>query len=259
MREKIVAGNWKMNVLPSETNTLIKSIIDQMPSLPKNCHVVFGTPAISFANAKSAIEAGAKSNVWLGGQNFYPKSNGAYTGELSIPMLQDAGARAVIIGHSERRQYFAESNSFIKAKVDAALEANLLILFCCGEPLEVREAASEKDYVAQQLKESIFHLGAEVIASVVIAYEPIWAIGTGKTATTQQAQDMHAFIRSTIAAQYNHDVANKMVILYGGSCNASNAAELFSQPDVDGGLIGGASLKAETFVPIIEAMVAANA
>jgi triosephosphate isomerase (TIM) len=252
MRKKLVAGNWKMNVLPSEAAALINSITSQIPSLASHQMVAFCVPSLAIAASKQAMPS--QSNILLGAQNFYPKDNGAFTGEVSLPMLLDAGVQTVLIGHSERRGYFGESNAFLKEKVDATLQANMLPIFCCGEPLEIREANTEVEFVSTQIQDSLFHLSATDFQKVVIAYEPIWAIGTGKTASTEQAQQMHAAIRSKIAEQYGAEVADEITILYGGSCNASNAAELFSQPDVDGGLIGGAALKADTFLPIILAM-----
>jgi triosephosphate isomerase len=187
----------------------------------------------------------------VGVQNFYPLESGAFTGENSIAQIKDAGATAALIGHSERRMLFGEDEHLLKEKVNAALKHEIKIVFCCGEPLEIREAGSELNYVKKQLKDSLFHLTADELKKCVIAYEPVWAIGTGRTASTQQAEDMHAAIRSWIAEIYGLDTANDISILYGGSCNASNAKELFACPNVDGGLIGGASLKTETFMTIV--------
>jgi len=256
MRKKIVAGNWKMNLSLQEGKQLISDVVARLPLLTPQQQVVFCVPFTHLSGLAPLLEDGADQSVSLGAQNCHPKSSGAFTGEVSIPMLQEAGARYVIIGHSERRQYFGESNEFLKEKVDALLTANLQVLFCCGEPLEIREENTQNEYVAAQLKESLFHLTAEQLnGHITIAYEPIWAIGTGKTASTEQAQEMHGFIRSLLATQYGDDTAQSISILYGGSCNPANAVELFSCPDVDGGLIGGAALKAETFIPIIFAMV----
>jgi triosephosphate isomerase len=188
--------------------------------------------------------------ISLGIQNFHPKEKGAFTGEISVKQAKEIGASYALIGHSERRMYFSESNAFLKEKVDAALQYGLIPVFCCGEPLEIREAESQNVFVETQIEESLFHLSSDAIAQVVIAYEPIWAIGTGKTASSQQAQDMHAHIRSVLAKKYGEEVAQKISILYGGSCNPSNASELFACPDVDGGLIGGASLVASDFCTI---------
>jgi triosephosphate isomerase (TIM) len=254
MRKKIVAGNWKMNLLPAQGAALIADVNALQPIIAENNVVVFCTPFTHFTAAKQSIKAGNHANVLLGAQNCYHQASGAFTGEISLDMLQDCGVQAVIIGHSERRQYFAETNEMLRLKLDAVLAKSMMPLFCCGESLDVRNANQQNNFVAAQLQESVFHLSAEQIVYVVIAYEPIWAIGTGVTASTQQAQDMHAFIRSSIANQYGADIANQISILYGGSCNASNAQELFSQADVDGGLIGGAALKADSFVAIINAM-----
>lgn len=255
MRKKIVAGNWKMNLSIADACQLVEQVIAQAPTLDENKQVIFCTPFTHLSAIDDVLCDAEKNQFFLGAQNCNDKASGAYTGEISIAMLQDVGVDAVIIGHSERRQYYHEDASFLKAKVDALIAHDMQVLFCCGEPLDIREAGKQNEYVAQQLADSLFHLdAADIINHIVIAYEPIWAIGTGKTASTQQAQDMHAFIRAQIAQQYSPEVADAISILYGGSCNASNAKELFACPDVDGGLIGGAALKAETFVPIIEAM-----
>jgi triosephosphate isomerase (TIM) len=254
MRKKIVAGNWKMNLLPEDGSALINEIIAANAIVANQNKIVFCVPFTHIAQSNIAIKDCNNPNYLLGAQNCSQHASGAYTGEISLGMLQACGVGAVIIGHSERREYFAESNAMLKEKLDAVLAKNMMPLFCCGEPLEVRNANTQNDYVAKQLQESVFHLTPEQIAHVVIAYEPIWAIGTGVTASTQQAQDMHAFIRSLFSAQYGATIADQISILYGGSCNAGNAVELFSQADVDGGLIGGASLKAESFVAIINAM-----
>jgi triosephosphate isomerase (TIM) len=254
MRKKIVAANWKMNLLPAEGEQLINNVVNGLPILQEHKQVIFCVPYTHLALADKALQQFNNNKVSLGAQNFYAKPNGAYTGEISLGMLQTFGVQAVLVGHSERRIYFAENNAVLKDKVDYLLANNITPIFCCGEPLTIREAGSQNNFVLEQLQQSIFHLSAEQIAKVVIAYEPIWAIGTGVTASTQQAQDMHAYLRSAIAAQYNNTIADNITILYGGSCNDKNAAELFSQADVDGGLIGGAALKAETFLPIIQAL-----
>jgi triosephosphate isomerase len=195
-----------------------------------------------------------KTNVYIAAQNCYSKKSGAYTGEVSVEMLKSIDVPYVIIGHSERREYFLESNQLLAQKVSIALEYGLTPIFCCGEPLAIREANTQNEWVAKQLQESLYHLIAEQIKKVVIAYEPIWAIGTGKTASSQQAQDIHAFIRSQLAHQYGTSLAEEIPVLYGGSVKASNAAELFHQTDVDGGLVGGASLQAAEFTAIIQAL-----
>jgi triosephosphate isomerase (TIM) len=254
MRRNIVAGNWKMNLLPKQGGELIGQIGIEKPTIANNNFMICCVP---FTHVSIAVDAMRKLNLpnaMIGAQNCYHQASGAFTGEISLDMLQDSGVNAVIIGHSERRQYFAENNEMLKLKLDAVLAKNMMPLFCCGESLDVRNANAQNDFVANQLQESVFHLSATQIVKVVIAYEPIWAIGTGVTASTQQAQDMHAFIRSLLSKQYGENIANEISILYGGSCNASNAQELFSQPDVDGGLIGGASLKADSFVAIVNAM-----
>ncbi len=254
MRKKIVAGNWKMNLSSEEGRLLIQEITDRMPAMLDHQKVIFCTPFTHLSKAQTAINKSSTS-ILLGAQNCNPNASGAFTGEISISMLKEMDVKAVIIGHSERRQYFKEDHDFLKQKVDALVAENMLVLFCCGEPLNIREAGKENEYVAQQLMDSLYHLTADQMqANIVIAYEPIWAIGTGVTASTQQAQDMHAFIRKTLSEKYGEDTAQAITILYGGSCNASNAKELFACADVDGGLIGGAALKADTFLPIIEAM-----
>lgn len=214
--------------------------------------VVFGTPFIHLKSAADAIKG--KKNIHIAAQNCHTEEKGAYTGEISASMVVSTGADFVILGHSERRQYFKETNEQLAAKVDIALKHQLAPIFCCGEPLAIREKEKHVQYVSKQLKESLFHLSIDDFKKLAIAYEPIWAIGTGRTATTAQAQEMHEAIRKLLARKYGKRVANAIPILYGGSCNAQNAKELFSQPDVDGGLIGGASLKVDDFCTIISAM-----
>ncbi len=252
MRKQIAAANWKMNLTYQQAEKLIDDLLALPHSLNDNQQVIFGVPFpyLIMVTAKLA----GKQNVFVAAQNCYTKMNGAYTGETSIEMLQSIGVNHVIIGHSERREYFSESNEMLAAKVDLCLANNTTPIFCCGEPLSVREANEQDAFVAKQLKESLFHLSAEQIVKVVIAYEPIWAIGTGKTATSQQAQDIQAFIRNEIAKKYSTEVANEISILYGGSVKAANAKELFSMADVDGGLVGGASLVATEFNAIINAL-----
>jgi triosephosphate isomerase len=253
MRKKIVAGNWKMNLGIQEGVQLVQEICHRLPQLQAHQQVIFCIPFTHIDRIANAIAE--ISHVSIGAQNCHDQAAGAYTGEISIAMLNELGVNAVIIGHSERRQYFGESNAFLKAKTDALLAANKQVLFCCGEPLSIREAGTQNDWVKTQLSESLFHLSAEQLKTgITIAYEPIWAIGTGVTATTAQAQDMHAFIRSLLSEHYDAETAQQISILYGGSCNANNAAELFACADVDGGLIGGAALKADSFLPIIEAL-----
>ncbi len=252
MRKKIVAANWKMNLNLTEGANLVSDICKSLPTLAENMQVLIAPPFINITSVASQLSG--ISNVFVAAQNCHQEPSGAYTGEVAASMLSAAGVAYVIIGHSERRQYFAESNAMLAQKTDQALTNNLKVVFCCGEPLEVRDANSQNAYVSQQLEEGIFHLTAEQMNNVVIAYEPIWAIGTGRTASTAQAQDMHAHIRTVLAAKFGAHVANDTSILYGGSCKPSNAAELFACADVDGGLIGGASLKAEEFLGIINAM-----
>lgn len=243
MRKKIVAGNWKMNLLQHEANELVKTLVKQEVS-NEVTRIIF-PPFIFISELINASE-----KLAVGAQNFYPKESGAYTGEVSISQLKDLGVKYVLVGHSERRMYFNENNSFLKEKVDIALANDIHVIFCCGEPLEIRDQNKHESFVINQLKESLYHLTAEQLKNVTIAYEPIWAIGTGRTASSQQAEEMHACIRRSMIETYNQEVADSISILYGGSCNASNARELFACPNVDGGLIGGASLKADDFYAI---------
>ncbi len=247
MPQKIVAGNWKMNLSLTEGLDLVKGI--DACERDQNVRTIVFPPAL-FVNA---IGARASGEIEVGVQNFHPESEGAFTGELSIKQLKSAGATIGLIGHSERRAYFGESNAFLKEKVDAAVNNDFEFIFCCGEPLFIREKNGELDFVKNQLNESLFHLSAEQIQGKIIAYEPVWAIGTGRTASSAQAEDMHKAIRSWIVEKYDQATAESISILYGGSCNRSNANELFSCPNVDGGLIGGASLKADDFCSIINA------
>ena len=252
MRKQIAAANWKMNLTLTEGEALLDAINAKPHSLAPNQEAIFAVPFpyISMAQAK----VGAKTNVYVAAQNCSNKLSGAYTGEVSVTMLQSMCVKYVVIGHSERREYFNESNELLAQKVDICLENKTTPIFCCGEPLDIRESATQNEYVAKQLSESLFHLTEDAISHVVIAYEPIWAIGTGKTASSDQAQEMHAFIRSQIASKYGASVADSISILYGGSVKSANAVEIFSQPDVDGGLVGGASLIADEFVAIINAL-----
>ena len=250
MRQQIVAGNWKMNTTIAEGVALAQAVAEKVQN-PRGM-VVFGAPATHLEAVARTI-AGNK-HLGLAGQNCHHESKGAYTGEISVDMLLSAGANYVIIGHSERREYFKEDNAMLAKKVDLALSKGLKPIFCCGEPLNIREKGTHVAYVSRQLKASLYHLTPEQFAQIAIAYEPIWAIGTGKTASSAQAQEMHLAIRKAISRKFGKKLAQKTPLLYGGSCNAANAAELFSQPDVDGGLIGGASLKADDFVTIINAL-----
>lgn len=252
MRKQIAAANWKMNLNQQEAKDLLKNILDKLPKLTDNQQVVFSVPAIYLSNAVQQI--GGISNVFVAAQNCHQNSNGAFTGEISAPMYSSVGVNHIVIGHSERREYFAESDALLAEKVNAVLANNSTPIFCCGEPLGIREAGTQNAFVETQLINSLFHLTPEQLLKVVIAYEPIWAIGTGKTASSAQAQEIHAFIRSVLATKYGADIANQISILYGGSVKAANAVELFSQPDVDGGLVGGASLIATEFTAIINAL-----
>ncbi len=255
MRKKIVAANWKMNLSIQEAKQLAHQILTADLQLKGGNSVVLCVPFTHLHVVNEELIKHHTDSVYLGAQNCSDKLQGAYTGEISPLMLKNINSTHVIIGHSERRQYQNESNALLKSKVDTLITENMNVIFCCGEPIEVRNAQQQNEYVAKQLEESLFHLSAEQISKhIVIAYEPIWAIGTGLTASTQQAQDMHAFIRDLLNDKYGNEIAQKISILYGGSCNAQNAKELFSNEDVDGGLIGGASLKADTFLPIIHAM-----
>ena len=252
MRKKIVAANWKMNLDLNEGAELVNDIFKGMPVLNESKMVVIAPPYLHLT--QTAAQLTRMIDVHLGAQNCHHEASGAYTGEISAAMLKSAEVEYVIIGHSERREYFKEDNAMLAKKVNQALSNGLKVIFCCGEPLEIRDADTQNAYVETQIKEGIFHLSESQLADIVIAYEPIWAIGTGRTASSAQAQDMHEHIRNVIAAKYEKEVANDMSILYGGSCKPSNAAELFACPDVDGGLIGGASLKATEFLGIVEAM-----
>lgn len=246
MRRKIVAGNWKMNLDWKEANALFQSL--QTVQNEQVEVIVFPSSLYlsAFASEKGSI-------LKIGAQNAYPKNSGAYTGEIAFSQLKSIGVSHVLIGHSERRDYFSESNSFLKEKVDACLENGITPVFCCGESLPVREKNEETAFVTRQIEESLFHLSTEDLKKCVVAYEPIWAIGTGLTATSEQAEQMHLSIRQFIAGKYGNETAEHIPILYGGSCNEKNANELFSCPNVDGGLVGGASLKADSFTQIINA------
>jgi len=252
MRKQIAAANWKMNLSLAQAETLLNELVASSNSLGANQEAIFAVPSIYIPLALAKLAN--KPNVFVAAQNCHQKESGAYTGEVSASMLESIGVKHIIVGHSERREYFAESDALLAEKVNAILAIHSTPIFCCGEPLAIRESESQNAFVEAQLKNSLFHLSAEAIVKVVIAYEPIWAIGTGKTATSAQAQDIHAYIRSCIANQYGEVVANEISILYGGSVKASNAKEIFSQPDVDGGLVGGASLVATEFTAIINAL-----
>lgn len=252
MRQKIVAGNWKMNKTLEETGILTSELIGLVGDEVKgNVKVVLCTPFPYLYPVRQQL--GSNSRISVGAQNCSEHDSGAYTGETSVAMLKSMNIPYVIIGHSERREYFGEDGKLLATKVDKALAAGLTPIFCCGEPLEIREKGTHEQLVKQQVEESLFHLSAEALKNVVVAYEPVWAIGTGKTASSQQAQDMHAVIRKHLASKYGA-VAEDISILYGGSVKADNAKELFACADVDGGLVGGASLKSREFVEIIKAI-----
>jgi triosephosphate isomerase (TIM) len=250
MRTKIVAGNWKMNKTFEEADELIFELIDliEEKGKPKDVDIIICPPFIYLELAGDITE---DSPVFVGAQNVSQYESGAYTGEISAPMLRSMHIDFAIIGHSERRKYFKESDEELLAKTQAALKHDIAPIFCCGELLEERNAGKHFKVVQKQLENTIFKLDAEDFARVIIAYEPVWAIGTGVNATSEQAQEMHFFIRDLIWKKYGAEPANDKTILYGGSCNSKNAKELFAMPDVDGGLIGGASLKADEFVAIV--------
>lgn len=254
-RAKIVAGNWKMHLDHAAGVALAEAIVEG--SEVQHTTVVMCTPAIHLKEVSAVTSR--KLGYFTGAQNCYHEAQGAFTGELSLEMLASVGTTHVIVGHSERRELFGETSELLAQKVDAVLAAGMTPIYCCGEPLEIREAGSHVAYVGRQLNDELFHLSAEALAKVVIAYEPIWAIGTGVTASPEQAQDTHAALRGVIAGQYGDAVADGLSILYGGSVKPDNAATLFACPDVDGGLVGGASLKADLFLPIIAAMEAHQA
>jgi triosephosphate isomerase (TIM) len=251
MRQKIVAGNWKMNKSFDEAKQLASEVLGMVNDEVKgNAKVIFCVPFPYLVTLNNLI--GTHSRIAIGAQNCSEHESGAYTGEVSALMLKSMNIPYVILGHSERRQYFGENGKLLAKKVDIALKHGLTPIFCCGEPLEVREKNQHEALVKQQVEESLFHLDETALKKIVIAYEPVWAIGTGKTATAQQAQDMHAVIRKHLAGKYGQSTADAISILYGGSVNAANAKELFNCADVDGGLVGGASLKSREFTDIIK-------
>ena len=252
MRKQIAAANWKMNLSYQQGEKLLDEILGQHIKLSADQAVVFEVPFpyLIMANSEVAEENG----YFVAAQNCNDKKSGAYTGEVSAEMLQSIAIPYCILGHSERREYYFETNKMLAEKINICLSYHITPIFCCGEPLRIREEGNQNTYVQQQLEESLFHLSPEQVRTIVIAYEPIWAIGTGKTATTEQAQEMHLHLRSVLAGKYGQEVANEIPILYGGSVKAGNAVELFSCPDVDGGLVGGASLVASEFVAIIKAL-----
>lgn len=252
MRKQIAAANWKMNKRLDEGKVLLETILQSTDLFEPNHEVIFAVPSPYLVPLQSLLED--KAHIALAAQNCHHKTSGAYTGEVSVDMLESIHINYCVVGHSERREYFAETNDMLADKVNLCLSKNITPIFCCGEPLQIRESDTQNQYVETQLQASLFHLDETAIQKVVIAYEPIWAIGTGKTASSAQAQEMHAHLRVILSNKYGPEVANKISILYGGSVKGSNAVELFSQPDVDGGLVGGASLIAEEFVQIIKAL-----
>jgi triosephosphate isomerase (TIM) len=252
MRKQIAAANWKMNSTYQQGEKLLADILESKTALREKQEVIFAVPFpyLIMANSRVAQE----NNYHIAAQNCYYKKSGAFTGEVSVEMLHSIAIKYCVIGHSERREYFKETNQELADKVNLCLETGITPIFCCGEPLAIREAGTQNAYVETQLKESLFHLSEDDVQKVVIAYEPIWAIGTGKTASAEQAQEMHAYLRSSLAAKYSEAAAANISVLYGGSVKGSNAAEIFSKPDVDGGLVGGASLNAQEFIQIIKAL-----
>ncbi len=253
MRKKIVAGNWKMNLDYNQGLSLFSEIINMVNDEVTGRQSVIVCSAYTYLYSLAQLAKG-QSKVYVGAQNCYQEEAGAFTGEVSAKMIKSVGAEYVILGHSERRQYFGESNELLSKKTDVVLKNGLKPIFCVGETLEERESGQYFEVIKTQLKKGVSHLSTAQFSEVVIAYEPVWAIGTGKTASAEQAQEIHAFIRNEIADNYNQEIADDTTILYGGSCNPKNAAELFSQTDIDGGLIGGASLKSRDFVDVIKAL-----
>ncbi len=252
MRKQIAAANWKMNLTFQDGEKLLDDILGAGIPLQAQQQVIFAVPFPYLIMTRSEVDE--ETNYFAAAQNCYHKLSGAFTGEVSAEMLHSIGVPYCIIGHSERREYFGETNAVLADKVNLCLDNKIIPIFCCGEPLHIREAGTQNEYVSAQLKESLFGLSAREIKDIIIAYEPIWAIGTGKTATSAQAQEIHAYLRSVLAAQYGQHTADEISILYGGSVKANNAKELFSCPDVDGGLVGGASLVAKEFTEIIRAL-----
>ena len=252
MRKQIAAANWKMNLTVDKAEKLLDDILEADIQLSGDRVAVFAVPSPYLQLAQKKLNG--KENYFIAAQNCYSKRSGAFTGETSVEMLQSLNIQYVVLGHSERREYFQESNQFLAEKLNIALEYNITPIFCCGEPLSIRDAGTQNEFVATQLEESLFHFSADELQKIVIAYEPIWAIGTGKTATSEQAQEMHAHLRKVLTGKFGKEVADTISILYGGSVKAGNAKEIFSQPDVDGGLVGGASLLADEFITIINSL-----
>jgi len=252
MRKQIAAANWKMNGTAQQAEKLLGDILVENITLKDHQYVVFAVPFPFLQQVNQQL--GTRKNHFIAAQNCSEHASGAYTGEVSAEMLKSIGIKYCIVGHSERREYFNETNSQLARKIDILLKNEITPIFCCGEPLNVREAGNQEKHVQTQIEESLFHLAADDLLKLVIAYEPIWAIGTGKTATTQQAQDMQAYLRAVIGKRYGNEIASQVSILYGGSVKANNAGEIFAAADVDGGLVGGASLIANDFIQIIKAL-----
>lgn len=250
MRQKIVAGNWKMNKNAEETQTLLQDLVSKLPQTEAQIIV-----APTFVNLANAVNQLKNTSVVVAAQNMHQAENGAYTGEISANMLESIGVNTVILGHSERRSYFGETDSILAYKVDTALKHNMKIIFCFGEELKDRQDKQHFNVVENQLRDGLFHIANEAWSNIILAYEPVWAIGTGETATPEQAQEMHEFIRETVRHTFGSTIAENVSILYGGSVKPDNAKEIFGKPDVDGGLIGGAALKADDFVAIINGIV----
>ncbi|MEI6594521.1 MAG: triose-phosphate isomerase [Bacteroidota bacterium] len=251
MRKKIIAGNWKMNKSFDDAMALTSEVVNMINDEYKGSALTVLIPPSLYVNSVSRM---VKGNVFSGAQNCHQEVSGAFTGEISAAMIKSCGAEYVIIGHSERRQYFGETNALLAKKVDAVLANNLTAIYCCGETLEEREANKHFDVLKSQISEGLFHLTNEQMQHVVVAYEPVWAIGTGKTASTAQAQEVHAFIRNLLKEKFGAAVSDNVTIQYGGSVKADNAVELFSAPDIDGALVGGAALQSRSFVDIVKAM-----
>lgn len=248
MRRKIVAGNWKMNLDFQEAQDLVEGIANLCEEKQPDCDIIICSPYLYLEMVTDMADE--TQCFYVGAQNVNENESGAFTGEVSAKMLDSLGTNFCIVGHSERRKYYNEDNAVLAAKIKKLLEYQIVPIYCVGEVLEEREAGTHFDVIKKQVEEGLFHLDVADMENVVIAYEPVWAIGTGKTATPQQAEEVHAFIRNLVCEKYGEDMASQLRILYGGSCNAKNASDLFAQPDIDGGLIGGASLKAEDFVSI---------
>jgi|TARA_B110000495_G_C22867800_1_gene505979 triosephosphate isomerase len=247
MAQKIVLGNWKMNLNLFQAEELLNNLDTLKNTIPADIQLGLATPSVYLHSALNILSEG---KIWIGAQNIYHEKSGAFTGETSAEMISSLACNFTLVGHSERRQYFGETNSQLKEKMNLALQNNLKAVFCCGESIELRKSGDYLGFVKTQLEESLFHLKENELKNVIIAYEPIWAIGTGETASSKQAQEVHSYIRYLLLEEYGEDLSNSTSILYGGSCKPNNAEELFSQKDIDGGLIGAASIKAPDFISI---------